>query len=270
VQVRFAMPGSPVDFPLEVQGDPARVEYKWERVGAGILEDGTSRAFGTLRLVAPATPGFYRLVLTGGGTTRRVDGLTLGVLVPFAKKQGATLNGYRIGLYRGERAGEFAGPEGFVEIGPEVLDLPISTHLKLGDFITHDDQVMWPRYAALDVRLLDKIELVIAEVAQWKRSAAKVTPFVGVHSGFRTPLHNRRVTRAARDSRHQYGDAADIALDANGDGRISAADLKLAALAVEVVEREHPDLVGGLGLYSLGAQSYIHVDVRGERVRWRG
>ena len=61
-----------------------------------------------------------------------------------------------------------------------------------------------------------------------------------VHSGFRTPIHNRRVKRAARDSRHQYGDAADVAIDSNGDGRISFADTRLVARAVEAVEQAHP------------------------------
>jgi uncharacterized protein YcbK (DUF882 family) len=91
-----------------------------------------------------------------------------------------------------------------------------------------------------------------------------------VHSGFRTPFHNRRVKRAARDSRHQYGDAADIAIDSNGDGRISFADTRLVARAVEAVETAHPDLVGGMGLYNRGNASYVHIDARGRRARWRG
>jgi len=91
-----------------------------------------------------------------------------------------------------------------------------------------------------------------------------------VHSGFRTPIHNRRVKRAARDSRHQYGDAADVAIDSNGDGKLTFSDTRLVAKAVEVVEREHPDLVGGMGLYNKGGASYVHIDARGRRVRWRG
>jgi hypothetical protein len=81
-------------------------------------------------------------------------------------------------------------------------------------------------------------------------------------------LHNRRVVRAATDSRHQYGDAADIAVDANGDGRITSADVGLIARAVEAVERLHPELAGGLGIYT-GGSAYAHIDVRGQSVRWR-
>ena len=92
-----------------------------------------------------------------------------------------------------------------------------------------------------------------------------------VHSGFRTPLHNRRVPRAASDSRHQYGDAADLAIDANGDGRVSYLDGLAVAHAVEMVERDHPELAGGLGLYgNRGVGAYVHIDVRGATKRWRG
>ena len=59
-------------------------------------------------------------------------------------------------------------------------------------------------------------------------------------------------------------------LDSNGDGKLTFSDTRLVAKAVEVVEREHPDLVGGMGLYNKGGASYVHIDARGRRVRWRG
>lgn len=94
---------------------------------------------------------------------------------------------------------------------------------------------------------------------------------VGVHSGFRTPLHNERVPRAASDSRHQYGDAADLAIDADGDGKVTYLDGLAVSRAVGLVERDHPELVGGLGLYgNRGTPSYVHIDVRGKRSRWSG
>jgi len=77
-------------------------------------------------------------------------------------------------------------------------------------------------------------------------------------------------SRSARDSRHQYGDAIDLAVDANRDGKVSAADTRLVALAVEIVERAHPDLVGGMGIYTRSGPAYVHIDARGQRVRWRG
>jgi uncharacterized protein YcbK (DUF882 family) len=46
----------------------------------------------------------------------------------------------------------------------------------------------------------------------------------------------------------------------------------MVGLAVEIVELKHPDLVGGLGIYTSGHSStnYVHIDVRGRRARWRG
>ena len=60
--------------------------------------------------------------------------------------------------------------------------------------------------------------------------------------------------------------------DANGDGRVTLADELLVARAVDQVEDEYPDLVGGLGLYTSGLYHtpYVHIDTRGKRSRWKG
>ena len=79
-----------------------------------------------------------------------------------------------------------------------------------------------------------------------------------------------RLKAAARDSRHQFGDALDLAIDANRDGRVNSKDTRLVALAVEIVERTHPDLAGGMGIYARAGVPYVHIDARGQKVRWRG
>jgi len=276
VRVLFALPGDPVVYPMELRTDPAEMMYAW----VAFADTGSIQALPAdstrplePRFEAPNKPGFYRLALVRGSERVVVDGPALSVMVPFAAKLGNTLNGYRIGTYLAERLGrrtDEPAPPGFVQIDEDQLDLPLTKHLRLSDFVTHDNQESWPRYAALDARLLDKIELVVAEIGKLSGKGDDASFELDVHSGFRTPLHNRRVKRAARDSRHQYGDAADIAIDSNGDGRITFADTRLIARAVEVVEDEHPDLVGGMGLYNRGSASYVHIDARGRRVRWRG
>ncbi len=42
--------------------------------------------------------------------------------------------------------------------------------------------------------------------------------------------------------------------------------------AVEAVEAENPDLAGGLGLYVSAnyRRPFVHMDTRGQRVRWTG
>jgi hypothetical protein len=273
VLLKFVMPGERVEYPLDVHGDPTALEYSWVRVG-DTLTVTPAKTLAGAELDAPAKPGFYRLAMVRGDKHRIVEGLTVAVLVPFKEKEGAMLNGYRIGTYLAENlAGNQDPPEGFLEIMPQDVDLPISTHLKVGDFLNHDSQETWPRYAAVSPRLLDKLELVISELARWHGgTSADVTLALDVHSGFRAPDHNRRIRRAARDSQHQYGDAADVAIDANGDGKYTALDSRMVGLAVEIVELKHPDLVGGLGIYTSGhtRTTYVHIDARGKRARWRG
>lgn len=279
VKVRFALPGEAVEYPLEVGGDPASLAYQWIRVGstAGSTE---LRPLAGAAVVAPEQPGFYQLAVarrvpgdSAPAARSVVSGMTLAVLVPFQAKAGNAINGYRIGTYMAERTkSAHDHPEGFVEVDESDVDLPLSKHLRLGDFITHDRQDVWPRYAALNPRLLDKLELVIARIGSWRGDTSSVDVGVDVHSGFRSPLYNRTVKRSARDSRHQYGDAADVTIDANGDGRYTLADTKLVVKAVEEVEQEHPDLVGGVGLYTSKRYRtpYVHIDARGTRARWRG
>lgn len=275
VRVVFALPGESVVYPVELRGDPADVAYTWVPFADSTALDTIPLASAhplQARPTAPREPGFYRLVLISGSERSLIDGPALSVMIPFSAKLGSTLNGYRIGTYLAERLGarRHDAPRGFVEIDEDMLDLPLTKHLQLSDFISHDEQEGWPRYAALDARLLDKIELVVAEIDRLRHTAADAPLSLDVHSGFRTPSHNRRVKRAARDSRHQYGDAADIAIDCNGDGRTTVADTRIVARAVEAVEREHPELVGGMGLYNRGGASYVHIDARGRRARWRG
>ena len=213
-------------YPVELRGDPAELAYAWIPFADTGSDSGAACASPRVRSRRAsrrrAQAGFYRLALVKGSERVLVDGPALSVMVPFSAKLGSTLNGYRIGTYLAERLGartEEPAPPGFVEIDEDKLDLPLTKHLRLSDFVTHDNQESWPRYAALDARLLDKIELVVAEIGRLSGKGDDAPFELDVHSGFRTPLHNRRVKRAARDSRHQYGDAADIAIDSNGDGK---------------------------------------------------
>ena len=272
VKLAFAMPAQEISYPLDVHGDPTALEYAWVRNGDTALAT-VVKTLTSDKVFAPPRAGFYRLALLKSGQQREIEGLTLAVLVPFEEKEGAMLRGYRIGTYIAERvAGRQSPPEGFLEITPADVDLPITKHLRVGDFLNHDQQGIWPSYAAVNPKLLDKLELVIQEIARWHGDKAVAEIEIDVHSGFRAPEHNRKIRRAARDSQHQYGDAADVAIDANGDGKLTAIDSRMVGLAVEIVELKHPDLVGGLGLYTSGHSStnYVHIDVRGRRARWRG
>jgi uncharacterized protein YcbK (DUF882 family) len=101
-------------------------------------------------------------------------------------------------------------------------------------------------------------------------------------SGFRHPSYNQRGVGKggrARDSRHQFGDAADVYIDndrngrmddLNRDGRVNTADVRVIEDAVRRVEQRHPELLGGLGLYKSTSSHgpFAHIDTRGTRARW--
>jgi uncharacterized protein YcbK (DUF882 family) len=148
----------------------------------------------------------------------------------------------------------------------------------LGDFLTHDQAPIWPKYLVLREPLVDKLELVIAELKTMGVAVGKLR----VMSGFRTPQYNEQGVGAGgrvKDSRHQFGDAADVYVvngtrdwmgDLNGDGRVDTRDAQILADAADRVERTHPDLVGGVGIYRATSSHgpFVHIDVRGTRARW--
>jgi hypothetical protein len=201
-------------------------------------------------------------------------------LTPWRDKRGTFVNTYHVGWWPGERQlmpANYDNPAGFIEVRPNDVDLRVSTHFTLRDFITHDQDNVWPKYVVLREDLLDKLELVLATL----ESQGVQTRHIVVLSGFRSPQYNARavIEGAAYASRHQYGDAADVIIDADGDGRmddlnhdgvVNFRDTDVINHAVERVERMYPDLVGGLGLYqATGPRGpFAHIDVRGTRARW--
>lgn len=207
--------------------------------------------------------------------------LSLITLLPFADKVNGKVGDYHIGRFPAEkrppRSAAYENPDGFIEVTLENKDMPVSEHFRLGDFLTHDQKNVWPKYLVLREALVDKLELVLVELQRRGMDARRIR----VMSGFRSPQYNQRGVGRGRatDSRHQYGDAADIIVDSNGDnrlddlnrdGRVNSKDMRILAEAVESVERQYPELVGGLGLYRATSARgpFIHVDVRGQRVRW--
>jgi hypothetical protein len=199
----------------------------------------------------------------------------------FGQKVRAWLNGYRLGYWPQEkgrlRSEAYRNPDGFIEVTPENEDTRVSEHFRLRDFVSHGQNNVWPKYVVLREPLLDKLELVIEDLNDHGVNAEGMR----IRSGFRTPDRNRAVRGegSARDSRHQFGDAADVYIDEfgngkmsdlNGDGRVSFADVKMILDAVERVEARYPELVGGTGLYAYSGRSgpFAHIDVRGVRARW--
>jgi uncharacterized protein YcbK (DUF882 family) len=209
-------------------------------------------------------------------------------MLPFAEKVDGRIGGYRMGFWPGEsrrreaelassRGGRYAPPAGFIQVTADNAETPVSEHFRLRDFLTHDQARVWPKYLALDAGLVDKLELVLDDL----RARGYRADRLHVMSGFRTPQYNRGGgdTRGrAEQSRHQYGDAADVWVengngtmaDLNGDGRVDVRDAAVLAESAERVEARHPALVGGVGVYH-GTRAhgpFVHIDTRGSRARW--
>jgi hypothetical protein len=197
----------------------------------------------------------------------------------FGQKVRALLNGYRLGYWPQEkgrlRSEAYKNPDGFIEVTPENEDTRVSEHFRLRDFVSHGQDNVWPKYVVLREPLLDKLELVIEDLNDHGVNAEGMR----IRSGFRTPAHNQAVRGegSARDSRHQFGDAADVFIDQvgngkmsdlNGDRKVNFADVKMILDAVERVEARYPELVGGTGLYTGRNGQFAHIDVRGVRARW--
>ena len=212
-----------------------------------------------------------------GGPTPNVE--TVFTMRSFGQKVRAWLNGYRLGYWPQEkgrlRSEAYRNPDGYIEVTPENEDTRVSEHFRLRDFVSHDQKNVWPKYLVLREPLLDKPELVIEDLTDHGVNAEGMR----IRSGFRTPARNQAVRGegSARDSRHQFGDAADVYIDnvgngrmsdLNGDRKVNFADVKMILDAVERVEARYPELVGGTGLYTGRSGQFAHIDVRGVRARW--
>jgi uncharacterized protein YcbK (DUF882 family) len=204
------------------------------------------------------------------------------VLTPFSAKVRGRIGSYRMGAWPFERREAsdpaYANPRGFIQVTPQNAQTKVSEHFSIGQFLTKNQENVWPKYLVLDSRLVDKLELTIEEL---DREGYGVRGLY-VMSGFRTPEYNEPgVGEGGRSaiSRHLYGDAADVYPDdarrgrmddLNGDGRVDLDDARILARAAEAVEEAHPELVGGIGIYPATSAHgpFVHIDARGKRARW--
>jgi hypothetical protein len=240
-------------------------------------------------VTAPKASGVWRVMLAIGNALKPVSDFNVITMLPFSAKQNGKIGLYYVGNWPSEvkkvgpskaPSAAYASPAGFIEVTQQNADTPVSEHFKLRDFLTHDQPNVWPKYLVLQPKLVDKLELVLEDLA------AHGIDVSGVHvmSGFRSPQYNYtggNTVGRANLSRHMYGDASDIYIDDNGDGqmddlnhdgKISVADAKVISEAVDRVEAAHPELVGGAGVYTAapGHGPFIHIDTRGYRARWSG
>jgi hypothetical protein len=243
-----------------------------------------SAAESTSTAVAPKRPGIWSLALKVGSAIKPLADFSVITLRPASEERAGRLGLYYIGSWPAAKQVRpgiiYKPPSGFIEVTPQNQNTQLSEHFRIRDFLPHDQANVWPKYVVIDMKLIDKNELVLADLEQHGINPKGVR----VMSGFRTPQYNAGGGdprgRAAL-SRHMYGDANDIFIDNDGngsmddlnhDGRVNIADAKVIQDAVTRVERAHPSLIGGCGVYS-GTSAhgpFTHIDTRGYPARWIG
>ena len=237
----------------------------------------------TTVLAAPKGTGIWSVALAIGNAIKPVADFSVITLKPASAKRSGRIGLYYIGNWPSGKApakGHYDAPSGFIEVTREQQNTLLSDHFRLRDFFPHDQGNVWPKYIVVDMKLIDKLELVLVELEKQGIKASGVR----VMSGFRTPQYNKsggNPQGRASLSRHMYGDAADIFIDNDGngnmddlnrDGRVNTNDSRVILAAANRVEAAHPSLIGGVGVYpgTSAHGPFIHIDTRGYPARWIG
>ena len=265
--------------------------------------------------MAPSAVGGSILVLriaaaNGWSEAARID---VQVMAPFESLTNGLLGGYRIGRYPPPArrpstvpTADYTHPPGFLKLPETAADpIRVSPRFFLDDFVCKQ-RGRGDRYVALKPELLafleaivDKVEskgfhctdetaegATIRLVGMQEPSVTVANPAPGrpiqIMSGYRTPHYNRSLGNV-RLSRHQFGDASDIIVDANGDqvmddlnrdGQLNGQDAITLAGWIEELwqEQAYAGRPGGLGVYNAEGDHgpFVHVDMRGVRARWSG
>src|SRR2546426_1028532 len=274
LRARIQQPGTPIAPILADTLPPGAVA----EFSSGTAAESTSK------LVTPQRPGTWSLALKIGNAIKPLADFSVITLRPATEKRAGRLGLYYIGNWPAARKGRpgvsYDPPSGFIEVTQQNQSTQLSDHFKLKDFLPHDQPNVWPKYIVVDMKMIDKDELVLQDLKEHGINPNGVR----VLSGFRTPQYNSTGGdprgRAAL-SRHMYGDAADIFIDNDGngamddlnhDGKVNIDDARVILAAVNRVEAAHPSLIGGCGVYAGTAAHgpFTHIDARGYPARWIG
>jgi hypothetical protein len=205
--------------------------------------------------------------------------LTLVNVVPYDAMQDGKLDGYRVGEYQTtplKGLEQYERPKGFIRLGAANDDLLVSDHYRLKDFQCKLDGTT--KFLILRTDALVKLEILQHELGA--RHGLAFDRFT-IMSGYRTPYYNSKIGNETSYSRHLYGDAMDIFVDQNGDGRmddlnrdgrVNSSDARFLLRLAEDIDNssEWGWLKGGAGVYEANAAHgpYLHVDARGYVARW--
>ena len=234
------------------------------------------REEGAWDLQAPREPGLYSLKARDIAT-QRVTRINVFVLVPYSKLADGRVDGYRIGVYPErpfKKIASYAMPAGFVKVTQENADTLVSPHFTLRQFLCKQ-KGEYPKFLVVQSETLSMLEAFLDFLDD---KGYGVETF-GVISAYRTPYYNRLIGNV-KYSRHIYGDAMDLYIDRDHDGRMddlnndgkrNVADVQLLLnLATDFQEQSRGRYVGGRGKYNANRHhgGFVHIDNRGYQARW--
>lgn len=269
----FLLPGEVLDAQIEDAGKGESFSFQSSHGG---VETRSPRSW---RWRAPLEPGLYPLRVGRVGSDESML-LNAFVMVPSDQLRNGELDGYRIGSYPSttrDRRPLHDAPPGFIEVTPHNQDALLAPHFRLGQFLCKQ-KADFPKYVVLRERLVLKLEHLLDRV---NRQGHRTDTF-HVMSGYRTPYYNHAIGNVP-NSRHVWGDAADIFIDADGDGSMDDLDrdgrigLGDAQVLFDIIDRQDRSmlaslapLIGGLGKYraTRAHGPFVHVDTRGRVARW--
>ena len=151
----------------------------------------------------------------------------------------------------------------------------VSPNFRIKQFLTKQKSG-YPKYLVLDERLIYLLEAIGAHLDARGWDADDIY----IMSGYRTPFYNKQLDDT-KFSLHQWGRAADIFLDKDGNGvmddfnkdKVVTKDDAVALANVLEDLAKTPELssfIGGIGIYGANAAHgpFVHVDTRPWRARW--
>ena len=226
---------------------------------------------------APVKPGMYEVKVRNPARDTVVD-FDVFVMVPSTQVRKGVLNNFQIGFYpdtplKGNPI--YVAPKAFIEVTKDNEDTKLSPNFRVKDFLTKQKSG-YPKYLVLDEGLIYLLEAIgrHLEARGWDADD------IFVMSGYRTPFYNRQLDDT-KYSLHQWGRAADIFLDKDGNGVmddfnkdkvVSRDDAVAFAGLLESLSKtaELRSFIGGIGIYGSTAAHgpFVHVDTRPWRARW--
>lgn len=269
----FVMPWE--DIEIKIAEEDRNQQYLIE-LGSKKYESGSSFSW-----KAHGESGHYPVTIREKNSTGENSKIKLNVFVlhPYSEKEGEYMHGFRIGNYpeaSADKKEEYSKPEGFLKIDKSLLDLNLTPHFKMEQFLTNQSDKL-PQFIAIKESILLKLECFLAEV----NNAGYNAETFGIVSFYRSPYFNKKIGNGTHYSRHIYGDAVDIYIDnsgnewmddLNGDEKTDIADANLLFdLACEFDKKDkNSALQGGVGSYDENGVRgpFIHIDTRGVHTTW--